>query len=726
MNGQDAHPVRQHGDARPRSAPTRGSTCRSCATSIARRTSCTRPARPVGGRPTPTYEAIRDIPDLHVDPASTSVRSCAGAPRSARSTALLGDAAAAVPSFARLAWLVRRRGIRIIHTSDRPRDAFVCGPARPAHRRRRRVVHVHVGYNPTWMSRMLRWSLAPRRRARRRLRLRRRQSLVDGGIRPDRVHVVLNAIDVTGVDARATAGTRCARELGVRRRHAGGRHRLPAVPGEGAGASSSRRSPRARRRAPTSSCSSSAADGRRPTAPSSRQLVAELGVGEHVRFLGRRPDVAAVMAAADVYAMPSHEEPFGLVFLEAMAMRRPVVALADSGTLEVVEHGRSGLLSTWGDIDQLAANLRDAAARSRASGVDGRRTGVDRSRSDSPSSGWRTMSRRLYPLVASRRLVDLRTGNGGIEWICGISAPSRRPMSSGRSTTTASSSSATSSTRDDSTSSPRRSSTSSTGPRRPASCSRVVASLSGHLNCYPGEASRFVWDDIVDHGIVDLVRAIRPDIVDSVRATLNFNLPGSVAQHYHTDGLYLKDFLICNVAVVDTDLENGAIDVLPGTNREFYKFWRYALQRKYRLTTRVPLRQGDVILRKSTCGIGGCRTRRRRPRPMMAITFGEMEDTGCRSRSPAHRRQDRLLPELVQDEPARAAPRAGVRRPRRSPTRPTASPARCTATRATRPSDDGARRVVAGGDGTRWNPQRGDVICVGCHGRDSGRLVQPW
>ena len=76
--------------------------------------------------------------------------------------------------------------------------------------------------------------------------------------------------------------------------------------------------------------------------------------------------------------------------------------------------------------------------------------------------------------------------------------------------------------------------------------------------------------------IVDLVRAIRPDIVDSVRATLNFNLPGSVAQHYHMDGLYLKDFLICNVAVVDTDLENGAIDVLPGTNREFYKFWRYA------------------------------------------------------------------------------------------------------------------------------------------------------
>ena len=49
-------------------------------------------------------------------------------------------------------------------------------------------------------------------------------------------------------------------------------------------------------------------------------------------------------------------------------------------------------------------------------------------------------------------------------------------------------------------------------------------------------------------------------------------------QHYHSDGLYMEEFLICNVAVVDTDLENGAIDVLPGTNREFYKFWRYAVR----------------------------------------------------------------------------------------------------------------------------------------------------
>jgi hypothetical protein len=152
-------------------------------------------------------------------------------------------------------------------------------------------------------------------------------------------------------------------------------------------------------------------------------------------------------------------------------------------------------------------------------------------------------------------------------------------------------------------------------------------SLSGHLNCFPGEGARFVWDEIVERGIVDLVRAVRPDIVDSVRATLNWNMPGSVPQHYHMDGVYLKDFLICNVAVIDTDLVNGAIDVLPGTNTEWYKFWRYAIERKYKLTTRVPLRRGDAIVRKSTLWHRGMPNDSDRPRPMMAITFGELEDT---------------------------------------------------------------------------------------------------
>lgn len=53
--------------------------------------------------------------------------------------------------------------------------------------------------------------------------------------------------------------------------------------------------------------------------------VAALGLGEQVRFAGFTPDVPAAMAAADLCAMPSREEAFGLVAIEALAMGCPVL-----------------------------------------------------------------------------------------------------------------------------------------------------------------------------------------------------------------------------------------------------------------------------------------------------------------------------------------------------------------------------------------------------------------
>jgi glycosyltransferase involved in cell wall biosynthesis len=88
-----------------------------------------------------------------------------------------------------------------------------------------------------------------------------------------------------------------------------------------------------------------------------KELSRTLGVTDRVIFTGQRRDVPQVMAACDVFTMPSFEEPFGLVYLEALAMKRPVVAVNNGGTPEVVEHGRSGLLSPPWDVPALAANI---------------------------------------------------------------------------------------------------------------------------------------------------------------------------------------------------------------------------------------------------------------------------------------------------------------------------------------------------------------------------------
>ena len=149
---------------------------------------------------------------------------------------------------------------------------------------------------------------------------------------------------------------------------------------------------------------------------------------------------------------------------------------------------------------------------------------------------------------------------------------------------------------------------------------------SGHLNCLPGTAARFAYDDIVAAGIVDFIRTVSPAWADRPRLMMNYNMPGSHAQHYHMDGVYLRDFLICNIAVVDTDLVNGALDVLPGTNRQFYRFWQYAAHRKYRTSTRVSLSRGDIVVRRSTLWHRGMPNKSTKARPMLAFTFGDTPD----------------------------------------------------------------------------------------------------
>ncbi len=76
-----------------------------------------------------------------------------------------------------------------------------------------------------------------------------------------------------------------------------------------------------------------------------------------MRWLGYRPDAAALCRAFDVQAVPSPAEPFGLVLLEAMAQGVPVVAAAGGGVPEIVRDGTDGLLVPSGDADALADAL---------------------------------------------------------------------------------------------------------------------------------------------------------------------------------------------------------------------------------------------------------------------------------------------------------------------------------------------------------------------------------
>ncbi|MEA2178714.1 MAG: L-malate glycosyltransferase [Solirubrobacteraceae bacterium] len=104
------------------------------------------------------------------------------------------------------------------------------------------------------------------------------------------------------------------------------------------------------------------------------RLASDLGVGERVLFLGARDDVPDVLAAADVALVPSWEEPFGRVVIEAMAMGVAVVATEVGGPREILSAGGGVLVAPRAPEAWAAAITRlldDPAAR-RDAGETGR------------------------------------------------------------------------------------------------------------------------------------------------------------------------------------------------------------------------------------------------------------------------------------------------------------------------------------------------------------------
>jgi glycosyltransferase involved in cell wall biosynthesis len=101
----------------------------------------------------------------------------------------------------------------------------------------------------------------------------------------------------------------------------------------------------------------------------------ELGIGDHVRFLGYRSDIPDVLAAADVFAFPSLYEGLGGAVLEAMALELPVVASDLLALREVVENGESAYLVPSADPVTIATRIIELLgdpARARAMGRRGR------------------------------------------------------------------------------------------------------------------------------------------------------------------------------------------------------------------------------------------------------------------------------------------------------------------------------------------------------------------
>lgn len=103
--------------------------------------------------------------------------------------------------------------------------------------------------------------------------------------------------------------------------------------------------------------------------PKLHRLAQDLEVSDSVRFLGYLGDLREVFAAIDVFVLPSLNEGFSIVLIEAMAAGVPAVAFAVGGPAEIIADGETGFLAPPGDVaslaDRIAKLLDDASLRQR-------------------------------------------------------------------------------------------------------------------------------------------------------------------------------------------------------------------------------------------------------------------------------------------------------------------------------------------------------------------------
>ena len=292
------------------------------------------------------------MPQVHTEflPFGRPVEALANKSKNEKILAYGANAAALMKAAA----FVRRHRIQIIHATDRPRDASfaaLLGRMTGAIS----VVHMHSNAGPE-LSRLSVWGL---RHATAIFAVSDfvRDSLHELGLSDKKIHTVYNAVDSehfnpdqihdTGKSIRQRFGIPTEAPLiGIAARMNPWKGQRELI-----GAAS-----RLRETHPNLHVLIIGASVAEMQADYERRA-REGGIADRVHFVGFQKDVRPFLRAFDLFVHPSYEEPFGLAIVEAMAMRKPVIACNSGGVPEIITQGKDGWLVEPHSEEAVAAGI---------------------------------------------------------------------------------------------------------------------------------------------------------------------------------------------------------------------------------------------------------------------------------------------------------------------------------------------------------------------------------
>lgn len=88
-----------------------------------------------------------------------------------------------------------------------------------------------------------------------------------------------------------------------------------------------------------------------------KQIAKELNVEKYVDFLGFVDDINAYYQHCDLFSLPSKKEGFGIVYLEAMQYKKPVIGVNFGGPTDVIKHNETGYLFNYDEINKISYSI---------------------------------------------------------------------------------------------------------------------------------------------------------------------------------------------------------------------------------------------------------------------------------------------------------------------------------------------------------------------------------
>ena len=148
---------------------------------------------------------------------------------------------------------------------------------------------------------------------------------------------------------------------------------------------------------------------------------------------------------------------------------------------------------------------------------------------------------------------------------------------------------------------------------------KTGGSLMGNLNISPGIYSKEIFEKFNTKEFQKIIEKIEKknflsfDIISGG----NLNFQYKYNQHFHTDSKFHNSFLIVNVVTEDMFESNGPLEVIPGTHKKKFPYWKIIFKKSLKITAK----KGDLIIRTSNLWHRGTKNESKHPRLLLAYIF---------------------------------------------------------------------------------------------------------